>query len=157
MHFSDLITLYRAHASSQFGVSQCKLAWTAASIILIQSKRSQIVCKVNTNEEISHKSYQDYKPPCSNVKNFNAKLLQTYPQVFDLFMLFQFLKERLEKVRPLDMSWSHAQGINISSWKKYDPTSVFICQALVTADYSWANENHCNSLNAFCGTYSIKN
>lgn len=42
----------------------------------------------------------------------------TYPQVFDLFMLFQFLKERLEKVGPLDVSWSHTQGIDISPWKK---------------------------------------
>lgn len=40
---------------------------------------------------------------------------ETYPQVFDLFMQFDFLKERLEKVTSLYMAWSYTQGINISS------------------------------------------
>lgn len=42
---------------------------------------------------------------------------ETHPQVFDLFVLFQFLKEGLEKVGPLDVAWSHTQGVNVSTWK----------------------------------------
>ena len=37
----------------------------------------------------------------------NDKMPETHPQVFDLFVLFQFLKERLEKVSSLYMAWSH--------------------------------------------------
>lgn len=43
---------------------------------------------------------------------------ETHPQVFDLFVLFQLLKEGLEKVGPLHMAWSHTQGVNVSTWKK---------------------------------------
>lgn len=41
----------------------------------------------------------------------------THSEIFNLFMKFQFLKKRLEKVNSLDVTWSHTQSINISSWK----------------------------------------
>lgn len=59
-------------------------------------------------------------------------MLQTYPQVFDLFVLLQFLKERLEKVRPLHVPRGHTQGIDIGAWKKREQTSALMRRGVQT-------------------------
>lgn len=119
------------------------------------------MCKVNTNEKISHIIYQHYKPPCSNVKPLMQKYYRHTLKSLISSCCFNFSKKDWKKsVLSTCRGATHKASISAPGrnmiWHQY-LSAKYSKQRCYSRQFMSSDKNHYSSSNAFCGTHSIKN